>query len=137
MQWKLLNGKVKNFNPAKYKIDWNHKVSGPQFAVTRFLYPYWKNHVVLSEMVIPGSRKRYDLVNLSLKIIIEVSPDEVHLEFNKFMHGSRAGYLKKLKSDYEKMQMAEKNDFIFIELYNEHIDNLSKEMFLEKFDLSL
>jgi hypothetical protein len=53
------------------------------------------------------------------------------------MHGSRAGYLKKLKADYEKMELAELNGFRFIELNDEHLGNLTKEMFKETFNLDL
>lgn len=138
MKWKLKSGKTVNFNPAKYKIDWDRAVSGPQKKVKDFLRPFWKNDVLLEEMVLPKSgKKRYDLVNLTRRIIVETSPDEVHLQFNEFMHGSRAGYLKKLKSDYEKMQIAELNGFKFIELNNVHLENLTKEMFFKEFGLEL
>jgi hypothetical protein len=53
------------------------------------------------------------------------------------MHGSEDGYLKKLKSDYDKMLVAELNKFKFIELHDNEINNLSKEMLKEKFGLDL
>lgn len=138
MKWKLLNGKEVNFNPAKYKIDWDRAVSGPQVKVKKFLFPVWRFDVVLEEMLIPKSgKKRYDLVNLSKRIIIEVSPDSTHLEYNEFMHGSKAGYLKRIKSDFEKMELAEKNGFKFIELNDEHLDNLTKKMFKDLWDYQL
>jgi hypothetical protein len=138
MKWKLPNGREANVNPMKYKIDWERKVSGPQFLVKQFLYPYWKNDIVLEEFVMPKSgRKRIDLCNLSRRVIIEVSPDSTHLEFNEFMHGSRAGYLKRIKSDYQKMELAELNGFIFIELNDEHLSDLTVKMFKEKFNYSL
>lgn len=138
MKWKTKSGKEINFNPAQYKIDWDRKVSGPQKTVKDFLFKFWKNDIVLEEMLLPKSgKKRLDLVNLSRKVIIEVSPDSVHLEFNQFMHGSRAGYLKKLKADSEKMQLAELNGFKFIELNDEHLNNLTQKMFKETFDLDL
>jgi len=138
MKWKLKSGKEVNFNPIQYKlIDWNKAPSAPQLKVQKFFYPYWKNDVVLSEMRLPKSLWRYDLVNLSRKIVVETSPDAVHLEYNEFMHGSRAGYSKKIKADYEKMQLAELNGFKFIELNDEHLINLTKTMFKEIFDLIL
>ncbi len=138
MKWKIKKDKEVNFNPANYKIDWDRKVSGPQKTVKDFLHKFWKNDVVLEEMVLPKSgAKRLDLVNLNKRIIIEVSPDSVHLEFNQFMHGSRAGYLKKLKADALKMELAELNGFKFIELNDEHLANLTKKMFKEVFGLDL
>jgi hypothetical protein len=139
MKWKLTSGKEISFNPANYRLkDWEKAPSGPQLKVQKFMYPYWKHDIVLTEMVLPKSgKKRYDLVNLSKKVIIETSPDSVHLEFNEFFHKSRAGYLKKIKADYEKMELAELNGFKFIELNDEHLENLTKKMFKEVFDLNL
>jgi len=138
MKWKLKSGKEVNFNPAKYRlVDWESAPSKPQLAVQQFFKPFWKNDIVLTEFRAPKTLWRYDLTSLSRKVIIETSPDKVHLEFNQFMHGSRAGYLKKLKADYEKMELAELNGFKFIELNDEHLSNLTKKMFKETFDLDL
>lgn len=138
MKWKTKSGKERNFNPAKYKIRWEDDGrSKPETMVRKFLFPFWRNDVVLSEMYFPGTKLRADLVNLSKKVFIEISPDSVHLEFNQFMHGSRAGYLKKLKADYEKMELAELNGFKFIELNDEHLSNLTKQMFKETFNIDL
>jgi hypothetical protein len=138
MKWTTLSGKVRNFNPMKYKIKWEEDGrSKPETKVRNFLRPFWKNDVVLAEMLYPSTRFRADLVNLSKKIILEVSPASVHLQYNEFMHGSRSGFLKKLKADNDKMLIAEKNGFKHIELHDEEINNLSKEMFKEKFDVNL
>jgi len=138
MEWKTKSGKEISFNPMRYKIDWKRKVSGPQKLVKDFIFPFWKGQVVLEEMSVPKTGgKRFDLVSLTVKVIIEVSPDSIHLEFNQFMHGSRAGYLKKLKSDYEKMELAELNGFKFVELNDRHLEDLNKEMLKREFDLDL
>jgi hypothetical protein len=138
MKWKLLTGKEVNFNPGQYKIDWNSPGrSKPETQVRKFLYPFWRFDVVLAELRAPKTLYRYDLCNLSRRIIIEVSPDSTHLEYNEFMHGSRAGYLKRIKSDFQKMELAEKNEFKFIELTDEHLNNLTVKMFKDKFDYDL
>lgn len=129
--------KLVNVNTNQYIIDWDHKVSGPQFLVKQFLKPYWKNSIVLEEFRIPGSLFRIDLINLNKKICIEVSPRKIHNEYNKFMHGGRGGFLKKLQDDAKKMLWAEQSGFIFIELYDEEINNLSEKLFKEKFDIDL
>lgn len=126
-----------NWPVKKYFIDWNRKVSGPQKKVKDFLFKFWKNSVILEEAMIPGSRFRLDFVNLNKKIVIEVSPRALHVDFNKFLHGGRAGYLKKLQSDAKKQEWAEQNNFVFVELYDEEINNLSQKMFLEKFEVDL
>ena len=103
MKWRLKTGKEVNFNPRPYIVDWDRKVSGPQKKVKDFLYLFWKNHIVLEEMTLPRTRRRYDILSLTIKCVIEISPDEVHLQYNEFMHGNRAGYLKKLKADSKKV----------------------------------
>lgn len=117
---------------TKYLIDWNRKVSKPQLAVKSFLQPYWENFCVLEEMLLPGSKMRADLVNISLKIFLEISPDSTHLKFNKFMHGSPMGYLGTIKRDQKKKEWAEQNGFLYIELNDIDLKNLTKEMFAEK-----
>src|ERR1039457_6315995 len=125
MKLTKLNGtKLVNISLKKYLIDWNRAVSRPQKIVKNFLFQYWKNCVVCEELRIPGSLLRVDLVNFNKKIIIEVSPDALHLEYNKFMHGSRAGFLAKMKSDFKKREWGERNGFVFIELYTADIGRL-------------
>lgn len=138
MKWKKKGGKEVNVVPLKYKIKWNDDGrSKPETLVRKFLRPFWERDIVLAEFRIPSTLYRIDLINLSRKIAIEVSPDSVHLNFNQFMHGSRAGYLKKLKADYEKMELMELNGFTFIELNDRHLEDLNKEMFKREFDLDL
>lgn len=142
LKWKDKDDREIKINPMLYLVDWKRVVSGPQFAVKNFLYKYWKDNVVCEEFLIftgknKQKRYRYDLLNLTKKIIIEVSPDSTHLEFNKFMHGTKANYHKRITGDYEKMELAELNGFKFIELNDEHLENLTKKMFKETFNLTL
>jgi hypothetical protein len=138
MKWKTTMGREVNFNPAQYKLrDWDKAPSKPQLSVQKFFYPFWKNDIVLTEMRLPKSLLRYDLVNLSRKVVVETSPDAVHLNFNEFMHGTTEGFKKKIKADVLKRNLAELNDFLFIELFDEHLNNLTKKMFKETFDLDL
>lgn len=124
-------------NCSKYKVDWDRKVSKPQKYVKDFLYPFWKNDSVYEELVIPGSKKRIDLLNYSKSIIIEVSPDSIHTKYNEFMHKTRSLFLVKLKTDNNKMQWAERNGYKFISLNDEDIKNISVDYFLNKFNINL
>ncbi len=126
-----------NVNISKYLVKWDRKVSVPQLTVKKFFYPYWKNSIILEEFMIPGSLFRLDLLNLNSKVCVEVSPIKLHLHYNKFMHGGRAGFLKKLQDDAKKMDWCERAGFKFIELYDIDIENLSKQYLKEKFDLDL
>ena len=75
-----------NINITKYLIDWDYVVSKPQKKVKDFLFPFWKSKVVLEEFKLPSpSRSRVDLINLTDRIAIEVSPSGSH-SFNPFFH---------------------------------------------------
>lgn len=135
---KFQSNKEININISKYLVDWNYKVSGPQLKVKNFLKLYWRNNVILEEFLIPGSRLRIDILNISKKIAIEVSPESTHGKYNKFLHGSVDGYKKMFKRDLDKIKYIEEQlKYKYIELVDEDIDNLSKELFLSKFNVYL
>ncbi len=121
----------------KYLFDPNKKVSKGQRQVQDFLLPFWKGDVILQELRIPGCLKRLDIVNLSQLIIVEYSPESHHAEYNKFFHGSRLGFLKTIKADYQKEEWAKNNGFKWVEITETDLDNLSKKFFLNKFGLEL
>ena len=128
-----------NVNLSKYYINWDKTkgVSGPEVAVQNFLRPYWKTHCVLTQLRIPGSLLRIDLVNLTLKIAIEISPAGTH-EFNKFFHKDKAGFLGVIKRDFAKREWIENQcGWKMVELFDDEINNLSKQMFLDKFGVAL
>lgn len=131
------SNKLVNVNLAEYVIDWERAVSKPQKAVTDFVRPFWIADYVLSELRIPGSLFRLDIVNITKMIVIEVSPDSVHKNFNPFMHKDRAGFLKKLKADQAKIKWIETAGFQYVELTDSDIKNLSSELFQTKFDIYL
>jgi hypothetical protein len=120
-----------------YFIDWEKAPSKGQLAFQKFVFPYWKNDIVLAEMYIPGSKKRCDIVNVTKKIIVEYSPVSHHFTFNKFFHGNRAQFLKTLKTDMLKAEWAEMNGFQFLELVEKDIPLLSEEYIKQNFDISL
>lgn len=117
-------------------IDWSRKVSGPQKAVKEFLYPYWKRHVVLEEFTVPRTRWRMDLLNLTRKIAIEVSPGQ-HQKFNPFFHRNRPNFGAALQRDIKKEEWAIRNGFTFVEIYQEDIDNLSVQWFQDTYGIAL
>jgi hypothetical protein len=140
MKIKNLRGKLVNVNPQKYLINWDGRnVSGPQQKFKNFIRPFWKNHIVLEEFRIPNCLLRIDIISLSQKIVCEISPESTHAKFNKFMHGSRAGYLKRIKADLDKQEWAESNGFKFIEVVDEDLldENLNKAYYEDKFGIIL
>lgn len=130
---------AKNFKwqTSKYLIDWNRRISKPQDKVTDFLRQFWVTNVVLQEARIPHTLLRVDLVNVTTGVCVEVSPDEYHVHYNPFLHGDREGFLKKIQNDEKKRNILENAGYTLVELYNEDINNLSVELFRDKFGIYL
>jgi hypothetical protein len=132
-----LHGFSKVNVPSKSNVDWDKKVSSPKFKVKSFLREFWKNDVIVEEFVIPGSKFRIDLFNLSKKLAVEVSPDEYHNSFNKWLHKDRQKFLSKIKADELKKEWCIKNSIELVELFNEDINNLSVDYFEKKYNILL
>ncbi len=91
--------------------------------------------------MIPGTKLRVDLLCLSPYgdsegVMVEVSPGQ-HDKFNKFFHGSLAGFRASLKRDLKKAAWAERNKLTYVELGDEDLKALSPQLFLDKFGLTL
>lgn len=137
MKFKKLNSsKLAEINISRWRIDWDYEVSKPQKLVKDFLKPFWKHHIVLEEFVIPGSRLRIDLLNLTTKIAIEVSPRQ-HFEMNAFFHKTKAGYLSSIKRDVAKEKWIKDSGFKYVELQDDDLLKLSREWFKETHDVVL
>ena len=79
-----INGREQKKNVSKYVIDWNKKSrSKVQFAVKKFLEPFWNSQIVYEEFPVYGSRMKVDILNATKKIAIEVQGGQ-HNSFNKF-----------------------------------------------------
>lgn len=127
----LNTSRLYSLKVADYLIDWKREVSRPQARVKQFLYPFWRHHIVLEEPVVPGSRTRIDLLNLTRKVAIEVSPSSSH-SFNPFFHKTKVKFGQAVKRELDKQRWCETNGFLYIELTDEDLDNLSKKMFAER-----
>tara|TARA_B100000676_G_scaffold77217_1_gene76772 strand:- start:2301 stop:2681 length:381 start_codon:yes stop_codon:yes gene_type:complete len=123
---------------SKYLIDWEKKSKSKlQFNVKQFLKGYWQNHIVYEEFPVYGTRLKVDFINMTKKMAVEVHGPQ-HESFNKFFHGnSRAKYLASIKRDAQKAEWLEKNNFIFIEIYDKDIDNLSRQFIEKTYNISL
>lgn len=134
--YRFKSRKQSNVNIANYLIDWDASPSKEQKVLQDFLYPFWKNKVVLAEFRIPGSKFRIDILNLSDNIAIEYSPDSSH-DYNPFFHKSRTEYILRVKADIDKIKWLENSGFKVIELKKEDLFQLSKLFFIEKFGILL
>lgn len=132
-----VNGKSYNVNIREYLIDWDRVVSKPQKNVKDFLYPFWKSSIVLEEWLLAGTRLRADIVSITKKVCIEVSPKRSHGTFNKFFHKTRGGYLNSLKRDGIKEKWMEINGFTLVTIFDEDIKVLSEKWFLDKYNVIL
>lgn len=130
------NGRVYNVNIAPYLIDWSRKVSVPQFKVKSFLKKYWDSKVVLEEFRLPGTRLRADLMNVTNKVAVEVSPKSSH-SFNKFFHKNRVNFSSAMGREIDKVKWMEANGYTLVEVFDEDFDKLSPEWFKEKYDVDL
>lgn len=133
------NSKIQvNVNVTEYLINWEPKreVSKPQAAVKAFLRPYWRSHVVLEEFRVPGTRMRVDLLNLTRRLAIEISPSGSHA-FNPFFHKNRLKFGRAVARDLSKIDWCAQNGFTLIELGDEDLADLSAEMFLKKYEVTL
>lgn len=138
MRFILLNGRKVYKNIEDYRIDWDSKErSIVQFKVKQFLKKYWLSNVVYSEMPIPGTRLKCDLVNVTKKIAIETSGEQ-HYSFNSHFHQkSRSRYLKSIGNDMKKREFLEYNGFAVLEIHEKEVKDLTHNWFYEKFGINL
>ena len=137
MKWLTIKGRPKEIATASYKVDWDGK-QGSKFAaqVLTWFKPYWRGDVVLAEFPVPGTKSRFDYVNLSKKIILEVDGDQ-HGEYSPHWHkGSRANYLGQIKRDLEKDSIAEINLFKMVRITTADLP-LTKEWLEKTFNITL
>lgn len=139
MRFKTLNGTERDIPINRYRINWEpaKEVSVPQGKVKTFLRPYWQFKTVLEEFRVPATRFRLDLFCISDGVVVEVSPAATHTMFNPFMHGSLSGYRNTIKRDLLKERWCAINDLTLVTLIDEDIANLSAELFLERFGVTL
>jgi len=138
MRFLDVNGNPRFRNIEKYRMNWDKPSrSNAQFRTKQFLKRYWQHHVCYEEMPVYGSRLSVDIVNVSLKIAIEVQGGQ-HEDFNEFFHkGSRRKYFRGIQNDLTKRQWLENNGFVLYEIYDHETTNLTPEFFREKFRLFL
>ncbi len=127
-----LKGREKKLkNASRYRVSWNEKTRSKfQDAAKRFIYPFWKNDILLEECPLVGTLLKFDFLNVSKKIILEISGRQ-HIEFVKHFHGSRTSkFLGQIKRDMKKHEWADLNGYQLIEIYSEK--ELTYEYFLSK-----
>lgn len=127
-----LRGREKKLkNASRYRVDWGGGTrSKGQTALKRFLYPYWKDKVVLEEMPVVGSRMTFDIVCISDSICIEFD-GAMHHKYIQHFHGSRVSkFLGQIKRDLKKEEWAEINNYSLIRINSEK--ELTYEYFLSK-----
>ena len=139
MRWKLQNGRLQWRNDKQYIIDWNKPSrSKEQTKVKKFLEQYWKNDIVYEEYTLPSTKLFVDFINATKKIALEHQGDGAHNEFNPFFHkNSRANYLSSIKRDVKKRKLLEENGYLFVETFTKDLNGLSREFFLETYNINI
>jgi len=72
-------------------------------------------YTVMEEVPLAGTRLRADFYIPQLKLVVEVHGEE-HYKFNKFFHGSSAGWRKSLINDRRKIEWCHMNNIRHVEL---------------------
>jgi len=130
-----INGKLINKNVRRNLINWEGKSrSKLQFKFKQFFYPYWKNHIVYEEFPVYGTMLKVDFLNATKRIAVEIQGNQ-HESFNEFFHHSRLNYLQSIKRDVKKEEWLIKNNFKFIELYENDLDCISPQYIEERFNI--
>ena len=133
-----VNGRLVNQNVARYLIKWDGKCrSKIQFRVKQFLKPYWQPHIVYEEFPCFGSLLKVDILNITMKIAVEVNGKQ-HETFNSFFHkGNPANYHRGFVNDVKKYEWLKRNGFLLVEIAEDEVPHISRDFFIEKFGVSL
>ncbi len=125
-------------NIAKYRINWDTDGSSkPERLFRDLIKPYWKNSIILFQVIIPGSLLRLDFLNVTKKLLVEIDGKQ-HSEFNKHFHNnSRANYLASIKRDLQKEKWAEDNNIKVLHLNEADLKVFSPQYIKEKFDIDI
>lgn len=128
-----LKGRPKTVkNVRRFKVDWNKPTRSKfQDAAKRFFYPYWSGDLVFEEFPLTGTLMKFDFVNVSKKIIAEISGRQ-HLQHIPHFHGKNPAskFLGQIKRDMKKHEWADLNNFTLVEIYSEK--ELTYDFFLDK-----
>lgn len=136
---KLYNiyGKLVGKKVSSYLIKWDEpSCSNFQFKVKQFLKQYWKHHVVYEEFPVYGTKLRVDIFNATLRIAFEVNGEQ-HVDFNKFFHGNKFGFLSSIKRDHDKTKWLELNKIGLVEIRMKDLPYLSPEYIKENFGIEI
>jgi hypothetical protein len=133
-----IHGRLINKPVEKYAINWDAKSrSNVQFLTKQFLKPFWQPHIVFEEFPVFGTLLKVDILNMTMKIAVEVHGNQ-HESFNSFFHkGNPANFLKGFKNDAIKMKWLERNGFQVVEIYENEVPSLTRAFFQEKFGITL
>jgi len=137
MRFKTLSGKFVSKNCNKYKINWDkEEKSKIQTEVKKFLYPYLKTHIVYSEFPVFGTLMKIDIFDATSNVAYEIQGRQ-HGEYVKFFHKNRLNYLAGIKRDMKKIKWCEINNITLCEIFEEDLQDLSRQWFIEKFNVYL
>ena len=139
MKFKLLNGRVKDFNVTKTLIDWTgESLSDFQLECKSLLEPHWRHDIVCEEFRIMG-RMSIDFLNISKRIAVEVQGRQ-HSKYVPFMAGSRNGYLGQIQRDIKKLDWCRANNIHLVEIHPDDLPKLRvsiKTWFLATYGITL
>lgn len=136
MKFQTLTGRIKDVNINKLLIDWDGDFGSDfEAEVADYLYPFWKNDVVVTQLKVAGTKLTIDFFNVTRRIAIEVQGRQ-HQEYVPFLSGSRSGYLSQIKRDMMKSDFCAINKIKLVEILPEDMP-LNKSFFKTRYDIDL
>lgn len=116
MKVKGLRGQSVFWKPKLINWDKPSTASNIQNECKKVLALYWLGDIVAEEQLLPGTKLRFDFVNFSKKIIVEVQGEQ-HSKLNKFFHNNNVfNFVSSLKRDEKKREFAALNNITYIEV---------------------
>lgn len=136
--FKTLKGRVKKVDINPYRIKWDDEedcLSKFEFKIRCFLKPFWSKKIVTSELPMVGTLNRFDIANITDKIIVECD-GAGHSDPNYYRHESPIDYLNQLKRDHNKDEWCDINGYKMVRILPEDMP-LTKEFFKKTYDIDL
>jgi len=119
VRFKDFAGKERLVDLSPFKVDWSAKcLSKFQTNVKKFFHPYWKQHLLFEEVPLVGTKLRFDFLNMSLRIALEVQGAQ-HLSYNSFFHKNSEDFEKQLERDAVKSIFCKKNHLKLVQIFPE------------------
>lgn len=120
-KFSTLDGKYYFINIDRFKVKWDGKSpSSIQFQAKQFFKQIWQRDIVCEEFPVKPKLRynyRFDIINLTKKVVVEVHGSDAHIKYNPFWHKTEDDFWDGVERDRIKQLWCEKFGYTLIELY--------------------